>query len=403
MICVYVKTGIAPVIISYLLYMNKKLLLSGFIAAMIAVPVTLHAADFFPHDRDSKNMQNVFVAGAEAFHNLYVAGGSVTIAQDILGDLFGAGGSVNVAGNTEKDLFAAGGIVNVTRPVGEDARLAGGTVSVDAPIGGDLLLAGGTLILTNSVQVGGDLWAAGGTITFGGNVAGEARIAGGEIFINGTITGPVTIKAERLSFGSQAHVAGPITYRGVNEAVIQSGADVGVIDFEKKEARATGVRDAFKFSLGAFFFAKLLMMIVVALLLIKFFGKKVSGVVASSSEKFWSNLGIGVLGLIATPIISIILMVTVLGAFAGILLLIAFIFFVLIGCTIASLFIGRLIEKLLKMKFDSRLTWKTVLIGIMAGAIIGLIPFVGWIAMFVFYAIGFGAMLRALRGTLEAS
>lgn len=380
--------------------MSQKIF-TGVCAAMVAALAPfaiIHAAEYFP--KSAENMDNVSIGGEATFRNLYVAGGTVTVNKQVFGDLFAAGGSVNIAGPIEEDLAAAGGSVNIASPIGEDARIAGGNVSVNAPIGGDLLAAGGTVVLSESANVGGDLWIAGGVVNVNGSVSGEARIAGGEIFINGTLAGPITVHTdEKLTFGPQARATGTITYFGKKEAVILEGAEIGAIEFaEWKKADRAKAGMAF---LGAFIVWKLLALLTASLLLFKFFRSRISQVAVSSQENFWACLGVGILALFMSPIVAMLLAATIIGIYAGILLGVLFAFLLLAAGVIVIVLLGHIVEQLIYRGRDISPSWMSILWGILASAVLVLIPVIGWLAIFILFLAAFGALWRGLWQEIE--
>lgn len=365
------------------------------------VSTTVFAADYLPKDKEKGG--NVVVGGDEVFENLYVGGGSVSVNKEVLGDLFIGAGSINVSGETEEDLFAAGGNVNISSPVGGDARIAGGNVNLSAPIGGDLLAAGGTIVISSSADIGGDMWLAGGMINFNSTALGEARLAGGEIYINGEINGPVTVYAEKLTFGPQAVVSGAITYYGRTDALVEDGAVVGSIEMKEwKEGVEKNVGENFATSaFWVFLLLKLLALFVAGLVLLKLFGKRINEVVRYSEERPGAMLGVGVLAIIVTPIIAMILLVTVVGAYLGVLLGLTFAMLSILAGIVTLFYTGSLVQRFVLRSPESKLSWKTLLLGVVAGGILTLIPVLGWLAMLVLFLISFGSMFRLLRGKIE--
>lgn len=382
--------------------MFKKLSFAAITMGAIATPLAfLHAAQYFPKDRESAG--TVVVGGSQEFRNLYTAGGSVVVSKQILGDLFVGGGSVTVAGPVEKDLFAAGGSVTVSNPVGENARIAGGNVAINAPIAGDLLVAGGTLSLTENARINGDWWAVGGLINFNGTVAGNAKIRGGEILINGVINGPLEVRAGRkLTFGPQSRVTGHITYSGPAQAVVQDGAQVGQVEFTPMNTRAATryAPIALLAGIGIGFFLKLAALLAASLILLKFFRRTLLEIVSSARDQFWQNLGIGFFGMMAIPLAAILLMATLIGMYLGIALGAWFVFAVLMAGAVTVMLGGTLAQAWISKK-EFALSWKTILWGILALAILTLIPFVGWLAIFILYLGSFGALLRTARKQVQ--
>lgn len=378
--------------------MNKKVLLVVVLGLVLIVPVAfVSAADYLPKDKNAA--ASVVVSAGTNYRNLYVGGGSVLVNAPISGDLFAAGGSVNVAAKIGGDLFAASGNVTVASPVAGDARLGGGNVVINAPVSGDVLVAGGTVLLSNDASVGGDLWIAGGMVNLTSDVAGNVKLAGGEVFINGEIAGQLEVRSESLVFGPQANVSGPIFYRGTKEAVVQDGARIGQIDFALLTQSARPARVA---GFWIFTLLKFLALLASALILYRLFRKTSKAIVSLGFNKFWSGLGIGLVGIIATPIIAVILMITVVGSFVGIILLLGFMLAMLVSALYTLMLLGAVLEKWIRREKEIRLTWLTVLWGAIACTILCFIPFVGGLVIAVFYLATFGTLLRSMRGRLEA-
>lgn len=375
--------------------MTKKILLLPFL--LLTIAATALAADYLP--KDPKNAENISVSGPEIYKNLYIGGSNVAINKEILGDLFVGGGSVNISGPIEKDLFAAGGNINISSPIGDDARVAGGNLILNSQVGGDLLIAGGTISLGSGSDIGGDLWAAGGVINLNSDVAGNGKIAGGQILINAGVAGDLEVRAdEKLVFGPNSKVTGKITYYGKKEAVVQNGAQITPIDFKiitrKEFAPIKGI-------FSAFLFIKIVALFIATLFILKILGKTSSSIISYSYESPWKNLGVGLFVLIIIPIAIMILMFAAIGFYAGMILAAWFVLAALIAAIFAVLFIGSLIEKLVFRKKEIDLTWKTAALGAVGGAILTLVPLLGWLATTILYIISFGALLKITRERLE--
>lgn len=386
----------------------KKILIASFLLAVLAVPVYfISAADYFPKNMDDSG--NVVVSGTEELKNLYVGGGVVIINQKILGDLFSFGSSLSIAGEVEKDLFALGGNINVTSPILEDARMAGGNVIINAPIGGDLLVAGGTVSLGQSATVAGDLWVAGGIVNITSPVTGDVKISGGEVLINSTIVGTVEVNAtDKLTFGPQSIVLGNIVYCGDIEPVVQPGAQVGTMEKKVVEGGTKTKGDAGLMGFLSIF--QFIMMFIASWVLFKLFRTRATNFISSSLEsmnRFWSNAGVGILAMILVPIVAIILMVSLIGFYLGFTLFVGFVFALIVGCVLTVLTLGKIVENFLQKKnwLGAVTNWqsgaKTPLIGSFVMVLLGAIPFLGGLVIFIVYIATFGNMLKTIRSKFE--
>lgn len=356
------------------------------------------AADYLPKDKNDAG--NIVIAGEEQYENLYVGGGSVVINKEILGDLFSVGGSVNVNAPIEKDLFAAGGNVVVSSPVGEDARMAGGNISINNSIGGDLLVAGGIVVI-NSNLIGGDLWAGAGVLNLNAPVNGDVMIGGGEVLINSTINGNLKIRAEeKLVFGPNSKVIGSIEYSGKKEAVVQSGAEIGEINFNKIESVYQGKSGVTGFGFGLFLLIKMIALFIVGLVFLSLFRSVTELVVRNSYNNFWLSLGVGILFIIVTPILSLLLLSTMIGFYLSAIIMLLYLLLILVSGVGVIFFIGILSEKWIMRKEQIIITWRTLAWGLLLGTIITLIPVIGWLfTLFIFMSV-FGSILMLIKSNI---
>lgn len=390
----------------------KRLFLSVLALALVFAPLSFAlGAEYLP--KTEAEGGNVVVSAGSEYKNLYVGGGSVIVNTKILGDLFAAGGSVNLAGEVEEDFFAAGGNVTISSPVMGDARVMGGNIVVNAPISGDLLVAGGTVSLGANASIGGDMWVAGGVINITAPIAGDLKVAGGEIYINSSVGGIVDAQAdEKLTFGPNAVALGSISYCGVKDPIIESGAQVGTITkVEKPGARNYGNNGT-----GVFFgfsLMKTIMLLVAGLVLLWLMRARVNHVVLSVKDKFWHNVGMGFVAMVVVPILSIMLMVTFVGAILGMILLFWYIFALMLCAVFSMMTLGHFVEHWLNKRkkggvvaevaeglTGEKVTWKTILWGALVGIILGMIPVLGWLVLCAFYLGTFGSMLKMVKSKI---
>ena len=370
--------------------MRKGIIAISLVALLIPVVATMASKFVVPTDKSG----NVNLVSGE-YDDLYTAGGSVSIGTAVKQDLFVAGGEVLVTGAVEQDLFAAGGNVTVLGEVKGDARLAGGNVTVNSKIGEDVLAAGGTINFSSNAAIVGDLHAAGGNIVLNAPVAGSVMLYGEEVLINSAITGAVNVKAKRLTFGPASRVPGVITFKGAEQAIIQEGAVVSDIkftlhEFEKPAAKA-------KQFLVAGFFIALLAKMLAALLLMKFFGNTAQAVVKTAYAKPWQSLGIGLVGIIVIPTVTVLLLATVIGFYLALLLGLWFVMALAITGLMSAIFAGGLLFKWIQRTKELELSWWSVVAGVLVLSVLKLIPVIGWSVLVIVCLMTFGSVLQTLK------
>lgn len=372
--------------------MKKILLVLGL--SFLAMPFVSFASGF--------QGAQVYTLGRDeiAEENIYAVGNSINILGTAEGDIFTAGGNVMILGDVEKDLNAAGGTLVAESNVGDDVRLAGGMLAIGGKIGGELLAAGGQMNLNPSLQVKGSAKLAGGNVLIDGNIGGDLTVYGDVIRIDGAIGGNVLAKAgQKLVIGSKAEISGSLNYSAPEKLTIEDGAKItGEIVFKEiaSSKNKTGIQKGLLGLFGVAWLLGLLMSLVAALAIYFLFGKKIKEAVNYTLDNFGKETLRGFVVLVALPIAAIISFVTVIGVmlgFAGILL---YILMAIFACIFAPILLGTIIFRKLLKKPEFGVDWKSILTGVVAMKLAGVIPFVGWIFCFVFFLVALGTLFNYL-------
>lgn len=380
----------------------KKLLTfaAAGVAIMLFLAPTAFAAEFIAPDKDSGN---ITLSNGETHKNVYIAGGSIFINSNIAGDLYGAGGTIIVEGNVEQDVVIAGGTVTINGQVGGDIRVAGGNIIINGAVAGDVIMGGGTLHLTEKANVTGDLVAGAGEITVDATVVGNLKIAGGVVTLNSSLPGKIDVMADQsFIIGSKAIIANDINYKGNTEAVVQDGAQVKAVNFEKlPEHRGGQVGAMFAALFTIAFVIKAIGLVLAGLLLMKLFPRTAASTVRSMNYKPWSNAGIGLLALIVGPILIVILLITFIGFYIAFLIFFVWLIMLLLAALVASVHVGAWIVKMLTKKTEMVYDWQALLIGVVVLGIIMIVPFIGGLVFFVLLMMAFGGIIRQFYGQIK--
>jgi len=357
-------------------------------AVVFLLPALVLAATF--HSGDTVSIHTN--AGENIADDVYAAGGTVTVAGSIGGDLYAGGGTVLLSGSVQADAVIGGVTVTVIGSVGDDLRVGGGTILVQGPVGGDVVMGGGQIHLAGS-RIGGDVLIGGGMITIESLVGQDVKAGGGEVYINAPIQGNVEIEAEKITLGSKAVISGNFTYKSPNEAVIEQGAEVqGQTTYTPTTDRNAGAA-----ALAAFvslaMFVKLLMLLTGALVFGLVFRRYSTHVVHSAFSRPWPEIARGLATLILLPVLSILLMVTVIGIPLGILGMISFVALMIFSWLMAPVLLGSFIYQWIK-KGEYVVNWKSILIGVFAYVILSALPFVGWLMQFALMLLTIGTVVN---------
>jgi cytoskeletal protein CcmA (bactofilin family) len=377
----------------------------------------------------TKAGQNVSIS-ENLSDDIYAFGSVVTLTGSINGDLVTSASQIIITGNVSGDFIAAGGVLTVDGNIGDTARLAGGMLTVNGNVKKDLVAAGGQVEVSQKAAVEGDAVINGGKIVINGNVKGRIEISGSDVTINGKIGKDVKISAPNIKIGDNAEIAGSFNYTSSHAAVVSPNAKItGKTNWTKTEIKngndfkiAPGIeKSAFAIFTATWigskvinFLSLFILGIILLLALPWTFGK--------FNERMKKSTGLcagsGAIILFGTPfaafiliIISIILIITLIGAGLGGLVFIADILIILIYSVILlvsniylSFFLGHMILHK-SAKNPDKYGWKVLafLIGLAITSVVYAIPFAGWLAQFAGILFGLGGLVMIIKDWLFTS
>jgi len=309
-----------------------------------------------------------------------------------------AGGSVVVAeGETTGDLRAAGGTVIVRGTVDGDLRGYAGTVVIEESgvVAGDLQASAGSVVVRGTVE--GDLEGAAGSVSLtpGAVVGGDVSVAAADLTVAGTVEGNVKAAVQRLELAGTASVGGNVAYSSdaeFEDAGAAVGGQVSAVDNLSVDAGVGDVaQDAGPLGLifGVYGVLATLALGAVLLVAVPEFSESV---VTEVREHSLRSGGVGLLGLVAVPIVLALVAITIVGAPVALLGLMAFGLLVFTSAALAEYAAGR--WALSYTSVDSR--WAALAVGVVGVGVLARIPIVGKLINFVVFLFGFGAVLGLL-------
>jgi cytoskeletal protein CcmA (bactofilin family) len=357
--------------------------------SFLVAPSSSYAATF-------RNGETITIS--ESLKDLYVTGGTVSVAGATQNDLTAAGGTVRIEGNVSNDALVAGGNVTLSGSVGDTARVAGGNVIIESPIANDLVAAGGTIDITSEASIGGDLVVAGGTLQINGPVRGNIWVTGGNVVINSTVGGTVHgVEVDELRLGPNAVINGNLDYTGEQKASIANGAVVKGEQNFKQERRQSD--DETAGALAGIATAGTLFKLIAAVLVSLFAIWLLPRFLVKSSEQITSDpLKIGLLGfatLILMPIVSLILLIL---WWLGVASLLLYLFLLVVSTIVVYVFVGWWVLKWWYGRDKKRyeLDWMAGVVGPAVVTILWFIPIIGWLINFILWLMALGALMLQL-------
>lgn len=360
-----------------------RLLLRSFGVLLLALPLLAHAQQWG---------ETVTLRGPVK-EDLYLAGGQIEVSGGVDGDVSAAGGRVTIRDPVSGDVAALGGTIHLHASIKDDARLTGGEITVSGTVGDHLLAAGGNVRIAPEARIGGRAWLAGGRVEVAGRIGGELRAAGGQIVISGEVAGDTDLIGETIVVGPGAILHGRLRYRSPHEAQIDPGAQIGgaiiAIPVETRPPRAALA--------GVGVFVTVVTLVTAALIYLLFPGFSME-TVRSARQAPWASLGLGLAVLAGGPLVVMLLLVSLVGLWLGLIALALYLTLLLLGYLTGVLFLADEGLRRMRRTGDHGRGW---VIGALVAMLIVLallrrVPVVGALVSFVLLLFGLGALTRSL-------
>ena len=300
----------------------------------------------------------------------YRVGSNVVIASDesIAGSLLAAGANVDVLGQVKGGLRAFGANVNIPGKVDGPLTVGGANVVLSGTYRKKVVGGAANLVLAGTFEDGVDV--------------GAARLV---VEPTAVIRGDLVYAAPSLDRKEGAQILGKVSQKDWK------------IDKETIQKRVKKARFSFRI---LFWILSIPGLLIVGLLLHSAFPNHTEAVVTAISESPWKNLGIGLVFLAAVPAAVLIALLTLVGIPAGILAAIAYGVLLYVSRIYIGLWIGRKLLATVKSSLATAFFWPLVA-GVVLVALVGLIPFLGWLFRFFLLLVALGAISTVIWRSLQ--
>ncbi|MEK7164777.1 MAG: polymer-forming cytoskeletal protein [Patescibacteria group bacterium] len=292
------------------------------------------------------------------------------------------------------DVLKVGPNVAISEAVAGDVLAAGGNIIVNAPVAGDIRVAGGQVTINS--KVGGNVTVAGGQVSFGpmSEVAGSVGAWAGQVRMAGTVNGDVYVQTGKgvdLQIDPNAVIGGTLTYKATdkNEALL-AGTTAKEVIFQERPRRANDFA-----GVGYFFhLISLFGLLVVGLVLVSIAPKALRRSIEESLNHAKQNIWWGLLALFAVPVGVIFLLFTLIGIPLALILLAGYLMVIYLATVFSGLVVGDYIFRYFKKGSHTVSLFWVMMMGVLVLWLLGRIPFVGGIVMFIATVWGMGMMIR---------
>jgi len=350
-------------------------------------------ATLLPGLAAAQDEPGVFQSGGD----VYVGGEAAGYAAPVAGDLFVAGQDAATSAAVAGTAHMIGQTIRVSQPIGQNLYAAGQTIDVTAKVDGNVTAVGQTVTVAD---VGRNVRAAGQTVTLNGAVAGSAVASGQTVALNGVVAGDLAISAAAVRFGPGATVAGTLTLYSDKPEAIEVPASVAPAErIQRKtvsdwQAEAPSAMPVSRRTIWRGLLTSIVTVTVLAAILAALMPEGLarirSTLTGSPARSLWFGFltlsaAIGAVVVLAMTIIGLLgvpvaIALAVLGGFLG----------YIVGAYALGVWLLSLIGR------DAPAQWieraGSAAVGAVVIALIGLIPFVGWLAVLALTLAGLGAM-----------
>lgn len=257
-----------------------------------------------------------------------------------------------VANGTANGLIMLCGSTISSNANGDYAFIAGREVNISGNITRDAFVVGETVTIENTGIINRDLYVCASKVIINGAVNRNIYVASSELLVGDKayIRGDVHSATDKIVISETANILGTVEYRSDASVVsIPESIQVNRIEVETNKNQGN-VSKSFDFNEKILELLMVFVTFILMLAIVPEFFTKIDERYALNAKELFKAFGIGVLLLIVVPIVSIILMVTIVGlpiAFVALLLyIIAFIITgAVAGYTIVKAIFGSKVNK----------------------------------------------------------
>lgn len=363
-------------------------------ALLLALALLLPSA-VFASSLQADNSLDVTVAPAD---NAYLAGATVRVTAPLPADLIAVAGWLFIGAPIEGDALLGGGTVDLAGPVAGDVRALGGSVRIEQPVEGDIAALGATVVLNSTAK---EVQIAAGRVELTGGAAGPVTIYGSTVSLGGEFDGNVRVVAsDRVSLAEGTVIRGVFEYNAPQEAGIPASASVdGGVRYIGSSSFLPTAEEARTFALaglGVLFLVRLAAAALAAGLIVGLFpvlAQKVAHeAVGRSARRFLNMFLLGLAVIVATPILIVLLLASFVGIGIAAIIGAAYLLMLLLGYLYAAALAAALLSRLLIKRRET--TWQWTIAGMLALYVVGLVPGVGLLAIFIFGTAALGALIN---------
>lgn len=379
------------------------LCLFGLVAAAQDAGETSPEAEFGPRIVED----DLFRAGrsidlrARVEGDLFAAGGWVGLDVEVTDNLISAAGMLDASGEVLGDFIVGGGLLDLAADIGDNLVAAGLVVTISGDVGRKLFASAGRLKLQRDLVVADSAWLAAASADIAGTIRGDAVIVGGSVTIRGRIEGDVEVTALTLSLAPSAVIEGRLVHHGPEPPELAEGAVVaGGIEHTYEPETAVEPDAGNGSEIPPILWLLIILVLGLALDLL------IPGYVRRSSHLLvnhpFASFGLGLAILFTTPVLIVILVVSVLGFALGLAAIAAYGTLLLLGPAVALFAFTNLAMRWVARRQPTPLRRRLgFVLALLILGLAGWLPYVGTPLLWSVSVLGLGAATWEIYGSMR--
>ncbi len=359
-----------------------------------------------------KTSDSIYVSKDEVLEgSLYAGGMSVTIDGTVNGDVICGAQTININGTVNGDVICGAQTININGTVNGDVRVAGDSIILNGPISRNVQAFGASIIQGADSIIEGEVFLAGAIGEIRGKINGDLHGAADIVNISGEIGKDVRLRLGKqvrgdkqvftdkdrssLIISDEAKIGGHVYYVAGEKGKISDkaviGGEIGHSFPEKKDKKDFAIFGA----MGGLF--SVFSALVIGLVVISIWREQIKKITDKMLDKVGASIGWGVIIMFLTPIVAILLLITLIGIPLSIIIICLWLIALYASKILVGILIGRnLIKKLFPKRKRDSLIW-AMIIGIIIVWIISAIPVIGWLICLIAVWWGLGGLWLYFR------
>lgn len=358
--------------------MRKLFVLLITLVSLFAVAAPAMAMDWRESDL-------VVIGPGEVINDdMTLSGGNISVDGTINGDVLTCSESTVINGTVNGNLITFGNRVEIKGTVTGSVYGAATYVIVSGRIEGSLAATGYNVTLEPGAYVGRSGVLAGDQVHMNGKIGRAALLSGTTVDLNGQVGKELKAYIDDLRIGSGAVIEGPVDYTSGRAAIVEQGARTGAVAFHPKDpitsARAAGWWKVFR----------ILGFLPVGLAVLALFPSLRRRYPEIVMRRPWKVPLAGLVALIAVPIGTLLLLLTLIGIPFSLVSMAMFPGLIYLSQVLVSWTVGKLLAD--KVERFRNASWPVIfLMGAILTTVATALPAVGCL-------FGFAALLYGLGG-----